>query len=79
LHGVECVEIDDKTYKQRIEESRQAITTMIDTQFPDVGDKERLEVEIYDYADTVEEVYTEIGMQCGALLMVQLLKNPASE
>jgi len=79
LHGVECVEIKDNTLKQRIEEPQKAVTTMIQDKFPDMGENEKITDKMCDYVGAVQEVYMEIGLQCGAILAEQLLLNPQKE
>lgn len=73
LHGVECVEISDKTYKQRLDEAGNAAIALIRQKFSDEKDQEEVTEKVYGYASTVEEVYMEIGMQCGANLVAQLV------
>ncbi|MCQ1528314.1 hypothetical protein [Lutispora saccharofermentans] len=76
LYGVECAEISDKSYKQRIEESSKTAIAMIQAKFPDMNEYEKVTAEVYRYASTVEDVYLEIGLQCGIALAVQFLKKP---
>jgi len=73
LHSVECVEINDKSYRQRIDDSRKTAIAMIQAKFPDEDESIKITDEVYDYASACEEVYMEIGMQCGAKLAMQLV------
>ena len=73
LHGVECVEISDKTYKQRIDETEKPMIRFIQDKFPDAVKCEEITEKVYDYGGACEEVYMEIGMQCGAVLATQIL------
>ncbi len=79
LHGVECVQISEKTYKQRIDDSRKTAIDMIKAKFPDMDEHVVITNEVYGYSSVVEDVYTQIGMQCGAILVIQLLANPKKE
>ncbi|WP_158289725.1 MULTISPECIES: hypothetical protein [Paenibacillaceae] len=36
---------------------------------------EEVTTKVYDYAGTCEDVYMEIGLQCGFMLAVQMLAN----
>lgn len=75
LHGVECVEIDPKDYKTRIEEARQSAINMVKEKFSNMEENEKLTACIYDYASACEEVYMEIGLQSGFILAVQIMAN----
>ena len=75
LHGVECNEVDPKTYKQRIDEPQKELIAIVQAKFPEMDKKEAITTHIYKYASAIEDVYMEIGMQCGAVLLSQLLEN----
>ena len=72
LNGMECFEISSKDYKQRVDDAQKPVIEMID-KITDKNEQEKIADEIFDYGAVVQEVYMEIGMQCGAALMVQLL------
>jgi len=71
LNGAECLEISDKSYEDRIAVSHDKVIKLIETGFPDIKECEDVVSEVYNYATTIEEVYMEIGMQCGAALAIQ--------
>lgn len=73
LHGVECFDISDKSYEDRIEELEKAVIKRVESEFPDRKESEVVISEIYNYASAVESVYMEIGMKCGAVIAIQLL------
>lgn len=75
LHGVECVELTDKPYKQRIDDARKPAIDFIYKKFPNQDECEKITDEVYNYASETQDVYMEIGMQCGATLALQLLSN----
>lgn len=79
LYGVEGMEISDKTYEQRIDEAQKTAIGMIQKKFPDMNEYEIITSEVYHYVNTVQDVYMEIGMQCGAALAMQLLAKPQKE
>jgi len=73
LHGTECLEVSDKSYEERIAVSHDKAIKQIETGFPDVKECEAIVSEVYGYATAIEEVYMEIGIQCGAALAVQFI------
>ena len=75
LHGVECFDISDKSYEDRIEELEKAVIKRVESEFPDRKKSEAVVSEIYNYVSAVESVYMEIGMKCGAALAAQLLSG----
>jgi galactitol-specific phosphotransferase system IIC component len=75
INGVECINISDKPYKQRLEESSKSAMDMIQAKFPDMNEYDKITAEIYKYVGTVEDVYMEIGLQCGMALAIQFLKE----
>jgi len=79
MHGVECAEIDTRTYQQRIDESLQPVNEIIQQRFPDMTEYETIRNKIYNYAITCEDVYMEIGLQCGFTLAMQTISNTIKE
>ena len=73
LRGVECVEINPQSYKQRLEEAWDVTNNTIKKKLSEVDDYEKFLDEVYDYIVEVEDVYMEIGLRCGAILTAQLL------
>lgn len=76
LHGVECIQVTDKTYKQRLEAPGKTAFDMLKNQFPDVDEYEKIANDIHHYASVTQDVYMEIGMQCGVALVMKLLNSP---
>ncbi len=79
LHGSECVEISDKPYKQRIDDALKPATAMLQSKFPDMAEYDKVTEHICHYASTLEDVYMEIGMHCGATLATKLLQSHTKE
>lgn len=75
LHGVECVEISDKSYKQRLDDASIPVRNMVHKIFPDENEYEEFMAPIYSYASVTQDVYMEIGLQCGMILINQLFEN----
>ncbi len=72
LHGVEEMNISTKSYKERIDEVRKPVIEFFQEKFPDMDECEKITNKVYDCASIYEEVYMEIGMQCGVKLAMQL-------
>lgn len=75
LHGVECVEISDRDYKQRLDIAYTPVKSMMHAIYPDEKEYEDKMASIYDYASAHEDVYMEIGLQCGILLVTEIFEN----
>lgn len=75
LHGVECVEISDRDYKQRLDIAYTPVKSMMHATYSDEKEYEDKMAPIYDYASAHQDVYMEIGFQCGMMLAMQLLEN----
>lgn len=71
--GAECIDISNKSYEDRIEESHNETIKPIETKFSDKDEGEAVLNDIYNHIATVEAVHMEIGMQCGAALAILLL------
>jgi len=76
LQGNDCGEINNKAYKQRIDEARKAAFKKIEEKF-DNEELDDIAGNIFDYVSVVQDVHMEIGIICGAKLMIELLaKSP---
>ena len=75
LHGVECDDVSDKPYIQRIDASRKLAIAMVESKFPDMEEKEEITGMVYDYASETQNVYMEVGLQCGTFIALELLRN----
>ena len=64
-----------KSYEQRLEEKKNTAFDMIDSKFSGMIENDKITGKIYNYANEVKDVYMEIGMQCGAFIVFQLLRN----
>lgn len=72
LSGAECVRINEKTYIERLEEAqKKAFDKLLDI-IPDEEEYEEILSNIIGYIGETEDVYMEIGLQCGAMLAQQL-------
>ena len=76
VSGTECPDFSDKTYKERIDEAENELFEKIKNKIPVVEDYDEIVDNIGNYAYEIQNVYMEIGMQCGAKLAAQLLTSP---
>jgi len=75
LHGTECLKVSDKSYEERIAVSHDKVIKRLETEFPDIKECETVVSEVYGYATAIEEVYMEIGIQCGMILAIQFFQS----
>ena len=75
LHGVEERHVSGKSYKARIDEAEKPAIAFIRGKFPDGDEYEKITNKVFGYTTALQDVYMEIGMQCGAVLAAQLLSN----
>jgi len=73
LYGEEAINVNTKDYKERIDEYQKPAIEMIMQKFPNEDECEKITNKIYDFVTVTQDVYMEIGMQCGTILMMQLL------
>ncbi|MCL2342488.1 MAG: hypothetical protein FWC62_01110 [Firmicutes bacterium] len=73
LHGVECVEVSPRDYKQRLQEAWEPVTAILKQKFPETEEYEKITDEVQHYAAVTEDVSMEIGLKCGAILAAELL------
>ena len=79
LHGVDCVQVSEESYKQRLENAKAPIFEMIEKNFSSEEEVDKISSYIHQYAGINQNVYMEIGMQCGAALVANLLTIPQNE
>lgn len=73
LCGAECIGVSDKSYKERLEESYNMLVEQMGVRFSDKDETDAVLNDICRYITTVETDYMEMGMQCGAALVIKLL------
>ena len=79
LSGMECIQTSPKSYQQRLNEAWEPVDAVIKSKFPDEKEQEKIFNEITRHAAATQDVYTEIGLQCGAILAARLLGRPRSQ
>lgn len=75
LHGVEELNIDPHSYKERMESAQERVTTRLREVYPDMEEYEEMTGLLFCYVSAVEDVYMEIGLQLGAILAAQVCQN----
>jgi len=78
LNGGDNLAVSDKNYNERIAEAECPVFDMIEKKFPE-EEIDNIVDPIHNYANITQNVYFEVGMQCGAILMEQLLQNKHSD
>jgi len=78
LHGIDETEIDTRSYMERLKTPEKIMTSMLHSKFSDGKEYEEITDKVYDYATAYEEVYMEIGLQCGFVLAMQIFNNTKS-
>lgn len=79
LHGTEEMNVSTDTYLKRLKSAEQIAAATLHNRFPCEKDYEQVTDDIYTMVTATQDVYMEIGMQCGAALAMQLLGNPKTE
>ena len=75
LHGCDEINTDSRSYVERLETPDEKMRNMLHCKFLEEQEYEEVTNEIYDYASACEEVYMEIGLQCGVILAMQIVAN----
>lgn len=75
LRGVPNTDINPMNYKERLAKAQKAAIELIEEKFPDMAEHEEITNRVYDYAGACEDIYMEIGLQCGFLLAMQIFHN----
>ena len=72
--GTETKFISGESYEQRIKAASTRINNILEETIHKRKKHRKLEIEICRYASDCEKIHMEIGMKCGAILMMNLLK-----
>ncbi|MCQ4638685.1 hypothetical protein NE619_18325, partial [Anaerovorax odorimutans] len=75
LRGVECPEINPMGYQERLELAETKVREQIRKRYPKLQEDEDLMDRVLSYGSETEDVYMEIGLQCGFILAMRLFKN----
>ena len=75
LYGVECVDVQDGTYEQRLDAATRPVSEAMKKAFPDEDEYDNVMTIISNNLAVYEEVYFEVGLRCGAKLNTLLSEN----
>ena len=78
LHGTKCPEINSDDKQKRLKSAADIVIDKIHVNFPDKEENEDIMNDIYNYVGVTQDVYMEIGMQCGAAIAARLLTDPST-
>ena len=73
LDGADSPEVSPLDYRRRIEEAWEPVTAAIRSRFPDEEAYEDVIQKIDLYTFAIQNVYMEVGLKCGAILIARLL------
>lgn len=75
LHGTAECYIDPRPYKERIESAEKRMTARLREKYPKLEEYDEITGLLFAYVGEIESVYTEIGLQVGAILAAQVCQN----
>ncbi len=75
MHGVECIEVKSEGYLERLEKSHKPVNDIIYHYFPEREENDKIMDRIGLCLGEAEDVYMEIGLQCGFILAMQIISN----
>lgn len=74
LYGTEG-DIDPHSHVERLETAKKQWAAKLRERYLDQTEYEEIGNLIFEYSDTIQSVYMEIGLQIGAILATQVCKN----
>lgn len=74
LYGSEA-NIDPRSYIERLETCKKQWATKLKERYLDQTEYEEIGNLVFEYADVIQDVYMEIGLQVGAILATQVCQN----
>ena len=74
LYGVEG-DIDPRSYVERLEAPKKQWAAKLQERYLNQTEYEEICNLIFEYSGAVQDVYTEIGLQIGAILTAQVCQN----
>ena len=75
INGCECLEIDSHSYKERIERPLKEVNKRVHEIYSTEGECDKMMTIIFAYANAVENVYMEIGLQVGVNASDKMKEN----
>jgi len=75
LNGCNVTDINSKSYIERLKVPEKIMSSMLHDVFPDEKEYEKVTEKVYNFATACQDVYTEIGLQCGFVLAMQIMMN----
>lgn len=75
IYGEECERIDNTAYEEREKTVWNLIEKKLEKLCPEQEEYDKMASDIMEYACVNQDIYMELGLQCGAILAVQLLSG----
>ncbi|MCL2053282.1 MAG: hypothetical protein FWG90_02420 [Oscillospiraceae bacterium] len=73
--GSEALTISGESYEQRIKSAESQINKALEETVKDKESNLKLEQEIVRYTSACEDIYMEIGIKCGVIMLINLMKT----
>lgn len=75
MYGTEELSVDRRTCKERLDAARKMMTEKLHELCDGEDDFEKMDNMLSEFSGTVEDVYLEIGLQCGIIIAAQIFGN----
>ena len=75
LYGVESCNISSESYSERLMTAEKNAINFLHSLYKNDDEFEKSTMPMFEYTRTIEEVYMEIGLQCGMFLGMQIASN----
>lgn len=76
LHGADETNVSTQSYMERIKSAEKVATSTLHARFPNEDEYEKIADDVNALVSATQDVYMEIGLQCGVALATQILINP---
>lgn len=75
LYGVEEYHVSQKTYLERLKSAEKEANRYLRSFYDSDDEYEEASSPVFKYASVIEDVYMEIGLQCGFILAMEIMTN----
>lgn len=79
LHGTEECKISKQSYYERLRTAEKAANSFLRSFYSSDDEYEQSTMPVFNYVSATQEVYMEIGLQCGLLLATQINRNTQTD
>lgn len=75
LYGVEEYEVSKETYLERLKSAERKANQYLRSLYDSDDEYGEASSPVFEYASVIENVYMEIGLQCGFTLAMEMMSN----